>query len=254
MVLFGAPGAGVGTATAALERAGFAVTAVESAGSEDLVPEAALGTERALGWLVGLDASDAACLARGEPPWSSLPLPALLGEGVELLAAARARLGPARVRADLLLDTTFLDDFQLRARLLQLAPHLTGAAPAALVLESLSYARGAPRDLDWCLDARGLANPYWEPRLRLRSGLDPAVSEFVLQQARAERLLGQAADLVTTWMPELLAHGRRRGLRLAVGCTGGFHRSVALVEELGRRLGAEGQQHLIWHRDLPGPG
>jgi UPF0042 nucleotide-binding protein len=119
-----------------------------------------------------------------------------------------------------------------------------------VVLESFAYPRGVPLDLGWCLDARALRNPYWQPSLRMLSGLDPRVREFVLGQPLALTMVDGAVSLARELLPELLARSRRV-LRVGFGCTGGFHRSVALAEEVGIQLNAVGVGTLIWHRDLP---
>ncbi|MGH7608651.1 MAG: RapZ C-terminal domain-containing protein [Candidatus Dormibacteria bacterium] len=251
ILLFGPPGAGVPLALEALRRAGLDVVASEGQIASDPLLEEAVAQDRKA-WLVGLEGADLSCLGRRDAAWSATSLPDHLDSALFALASARERLLPARLRADLLLDTGQLSALELRARLGQLRPQLWGG-DATPVLESFAYTRGVPLDLDWCLDARGLRNPYWEPELRLRSGLDPEVEGFVLGQAQAQGLLEQAQAAVATWLPELRRGGRRRALRLAIGCTGGFHRSVALVEELGRRLRRDSLPHLVWHRDLPGP-
>ena len=202
--------------------------------------------------LLALEASDGACLERSRAPWADRQLSAQVALAVRDLAAARDRIFPARLRADVLLDSTHLSGPVLSARVRQLDPVL-GPQPAAqptVVVESFGYPRGVPLDLGWCVDARALRNPYWEPSLRMLSGLDSRVQDFVLGQGLATRLVAEMEGLVQDLLPELQARSRRV-LRLAIGCTGGFHRSVALTEELGRRLKAVGVNTLIWHRDLP---
>jgi UPF0042 nucleotide-binding protein len=187
-------------------------------------------------------------------PWAARQLPQDLTLAIRELEESRERLFPARLRANAVLDTTHFNPQELLARVNQLAPFLLqeqGTTQPAVVIESFAYPRGVPLDLSSCLDTRAIRNPYWEPSLRMLSGLDPRVQEFVLGQRVAEMLLSTAMDLVDAQLPELQARSRQRLLRLAFGCTGGFHRSVALSEEFGRRLQALGVSTLIWHRDLP---
>jgi UPF0042 nucleotide-binding protein len=191
-------------------------------------------------------------MERALPPWSERSVPAETALAVRDLGATRERLFPARLRADLLLDSTQLSAPVLLARVRQLQHYLGPEAPGtpALVIESFAFPRGVPLDLGWCVDARALRNPYWEPSLRMLSGLDPRVRDFVLGQELATKILSTTEDLVGDLLIQLRERSRR-ALRLAVGCTGGYHRSVVMAEELGRRLTARGIVSLIWHRDLP---
>lgn len=202
------------------------------------------------GPVLAVEAQDGACLERSQPPWREAPATwGDLGSALAELAASRERLFPVRLRAQLLLDSSQIPAAVLAARLRQLRPALEEGSGLQVVVESFAYPRGVPLDLDWCFDARPLRNPYWEPQLRLRSGLDPEVRRFVLAQPLAEIILGSALELVRALRRDP-GRARRRALRLALGCTGGFHRSVALAEELTRRLGELEEGPLLWHRDL----
>ncbi|MGH7643181.1 MAG: RapZ C-terminal domain-containing protein [Candidatus Dormibacteria bacterium] len=252
ILVFGPPGSGVPVVMATLSRAGMPADGWEGGPEAHPAAIAENFREGEGPVLLALEASDGACLMRSGAPWSDRPLPddARLAAGE--LALSRVRIFPARLRAHLLLDSTHLSAPVLSARVRQL-DHLLGpqlVSPPTVVVESFGYPRGVPLDLGWCVDARALRNPFWEPNLRMLSGLDVRVQEFVLGQALAERLVTAMEGLVQELLPELQARSRRV-LRLAVGCTGGFHRSVAISEELGRRLGAVGVNSLIWHRDLP---
>ena len=252
ILVFGPPGTGVPVVVEALRRAGLGSSGWE--GGPELHPAAdAKNLEPGrTPLLLALDASDAACLERSSPPWSEQGIAAEVSAALGELSAARERLFPARLRADLLLDSTHLSAAELGARVRQLDGVLGDQRPdqPAVVVESFGYPRGVPLDLGWCVDARALRNPYWEPSFRMLSGLDPAVRRFVLEQELATKLLDSTFELVRALLPELQARGRR-ALRVAVGCTGGFHRSVCITEELGRRLSGVGVNTLIWHRDLP---
>ncbi len=203
--------------------------------------------------ILALDASDGSCLDRNSLPWSSREIGDELGPAVRELADSRERIFPASLRADVLLDSSRVSESVLCARVRQLSPWLCAELPeaAAVVVESFGYPSGVPLDLGWSVDARVLRNPYWEPSLRMLSGLDPRVQDFVLGQPLAGVILAHLEALVAELLPELQARSRRI-LRVAIGCTGGYHRSVAIAEELGRRLSGAGVGALIWHRDLPG--
>lgn len=251
LLVFGPPGAGVPLVRAALLETG--IPAIGWEGGQDAGWEGPTGRPgpgpRQL--LVGLEASDLACLGRASSEWSDQSLPTELSRAVRALQQSRERLLPARVRADLLLDSSQLSAQMLQARILQLGACLQPqpADQPAVVVESFAYPRGVPLDLSWAIDARVLRNPFWQPELRMLSGLDAKVQEFVLTQPLAEGLLRTVEGTVQALLPELRARGRRI-LRIAIGCTGGFHRSVAITEELGRRLRSARLPTVVWHRDL----
>ncbi|MGC2207755.1 MAG: RNase adapter RapZ [Candidatus Dormiibacterota bacterium] len=254
LLVFGPPGAGAALVAAGMARQGMAAVSWEGSQEESRpAVEAADLTPGEGPVLLALDASDLACLTRSMAPWAARELAKDLTLATHELEESRERLFPARLRANAVLDTTHVNAQELLARASQIAPFLReqGLAQPAVVIESFAYPRGVPLDLSSCFDTRAIRNPYWEPSLRMLSGLDPRVQEFVLEQRVAEMLLSTAMDLVDAQLPELRSNSRQRLLRLAFGCSGGFHRSVALTEEFGRRLQALGVSALIWHRDLP---
>lgn len=169
---------------------------------------------------------------------------------LDLLASSRQRQRGLRVRARTVLDGSRLTDEELSSRVRSLVKAGLGRLSApVVVLESFAYPRGLPLDLDWCCDARVLRNPYWEERLRPLSGMDPDVKQFVLQQPLARLLVERMEGLVLEQMPAWSDQGRQV-IRLGMGCTGGFHRSVALCEELGERLTRRGLPVVRWHREV----
>ena len=116
--------------------------------------------------------------------------------------------------------------------------------------QSFGYKHGLPPAADWVVDARFLDNPYWVEDLRPQTGLDPAVRRFVLGQPAAGELLDNLERTIGSLLPAYRAQGRQE-LTLAFGCTGGRHRSVALAEELAKRLrGGDGIEVLTEHREL----
>src|SRR5690606_16967342 len=115
---------------------------------------------------------------------------------------------------------------------------------------SFGFKYGIPLDADIVLDLRFLPNPYWDPELRPFNGRDPQVRDFVLQQPGADEYLDAVVRMLRIAMQGYLREGRRH-LTVAVGCTGGKHRSVAVAEELVRRIEApDGVQIAPFHRDL----
>jgi UPF0042 nucleotide-binding protein len=178
-----------------------------------------------------------------------------LAEGRAIAAAIleeRRRLDPIRAEADLVLDTS---DLPLRALRERLFARLGEDAPGRLALQLLSfgYKFGLPLEADFVLDARFLDNPYYVEELRERSGLEAPVRDHVLGQPEAARFLDLVEPLLRFSLAEFADEGRGR-LTVAVGCTGGRHRSIVLVEALAERLqDAAGASVSVFHRDLDQP-
>jgi len=107
-------------------------------------------------------------------------------------------------------------------------------------------------EADWVVDVRLLRNPFWDPELRPRTGLDPAVRDYVLADPHADELSERLSELLSWASTHYAAKGRRH-LAVAVGCTGGRHRSVVVAEELARRLRAENLEVTVRHRDVGKP-
>jgi UPF0042 nucleotide-binding protein len=114
---------------------------------------------------------------------------------------------------------------------------------------SFGFKYGIPVDADLVFDARFLPNPFWVPELRPHSGLDADVSDYVLSQPAVEPFFDAIESLITVVSPGYLNEGKRFAT-IAIGCTGGKHRSVAIAEELARRLRTHGVKSLVVHRDL----
>jgi UPF0042 nucleotide-binding protein len=196
--------------------------------------------------VVFLDASDDVLVRRYEGTRRRHPLAA---RGVEeSVADERKLLGPVRERADLLIDTAELNTNQLRARILE----VFGDEEAPLMQTSVisfGYKHGIPLDVDIVFDCRFLPNPYWVEELQPQSGLDAPVRDYVLGQPDSVAFLEKVDDLLTSILPAFHREGKSY-LTIAVGCTGGRHRSVALAEALGARLSAHGQGVSVFHRDI----
>ncbi len=161
----------------------------------------------------------------------------------------RTAMSPVKAVADLLIDTSGLSVHQLRHQLVQLfGPENPGDA-LQLSFSSFGFKHGVPIDADMVLDVRFLPNPHWDEGLRPFSGLDDNVRDFVLSQSLAEDFLTRVQDLLHLIVPAYVSEGRSY-LTIAIGCTGGRHRSVAMAEEIGRRLTAAGHHPRITHRDI----
>jgi UPF0042 nucleotide-binding protein len=193
-----------------------------------------------------LDASDAALIRRYEANRRAHPLQ---GEGrlADGLAAERALLGPLRHEADLVIDTTDLTVHQLRERIEEAFPQVQRTA--SMTVLSFGYKYGLPLDADLVIDMRFLPNPFWIPELRELDGTDQRVADYVLSQQGATEFLDRYLAILDVVGAGYQREGKRY-LTLAVGCTGGKHRSVAVAEELGRRLAGRGLTVRVVHRDL----
>lgn len=160
---------------------------------------------------------------------------------IQLMAAVRAR-------ADELIDTSTLSIADLR-RELRNRFSLDPRQAMVITVMSFAYRHGLPREADLVLDARFLDNPHYQPELRALDGRDPRIGAFISRDADFARFFDDLTRLLTPLLPRFYREGKSY-LTLAIGCTGGRHRSVFLVEELARWLGASGHQINIQHRDL----
>jgi UPF0042 nucleotide-binding protein len=198
---------------------------------------------------VFMEASTARLVRRYETTRRRHPF-ADTGAGLEsLIESERRALAEVRASADLIIDTTDLTVHQLRAQVVGLFGSDDPAASLAVTVMSFGFKHGLPRDVDMVLDIRFLPNPYWDEELRPLTGLDDKVREHVLSRPVAEGWVDRVTDLLGYVIPQCVAEGRSY-LTVAVGCTGGRHRSVAVVEELARRLAEQGHRLRVAHRDI----
>jgi RNase adapter protein RapZ len=165
------------------------------------------------------------------------------------VATERAMLEPLRVRADLVIDTTGLSASLLRGRIAdEFLPRQTGRL--ALTLMSFGFKHGPPREEDLAFDVRFLPNPYYEPELRELTGNDERVVDYIGRDGRLQELYQRLHGLLDFLLPQYVAEGRAH-MVIAVGCTGGRHRSVAVVEHLAERYrGSEVLEVAVAHRDI----
>lgn len=183
---------------------------------------------------------------RRRHPLQSEGVDGTLSEGI---AAERARLAPVKAAADLVIDTTALSIHELRRKIEE---SFGGDVPKTmqLTVESFGFKYGLPIDADMVLDVRFLPNPHWIPELKEHTGQEAVVSDFVLSRDGAADYLSTARHLV-----ELTTEGYRqegkRFVTIAVGCTGGKHRSVAMAEALTEALSNDTDHSIkVVHRDL----
>jgi len=183
--------------------------------------------------LLFLDATDLALVKRFEQVRRPHPLQ---GDGTTLdgIGAERALMSEIRASSDLVIDTSNLNIHQLATAISERFATADNAG-LRVTVESFGYKHGLPADADMVADCRFLPNPFWIPELKDLNGLDPEVSEYVLSQAGA-------IDFVTNYAKALepvfagFQRENKRHATIAIGCTGGKHRSVAMAEELATRL------------------
>jgi UPF0042 nucleotide-binding protein len=194
-----------------------------------------------------LEASDEVLVRRFETVRREHPLQGG-GRLVDGIAAERELLGALREIADVVVDTSHRSVHDLRR---EIEREFGGDTPAALraTVLSFGYKYGLPLDADLVADVRFLPNPHWIPELRPHTGRDPDVRDYVLTQQGAGEFLDAYTDLLRLVGAGYSREGKRY-LTLAIGCTGGKHRSVAIAEELAKRLAGDGVQTTVVHRDL----
>jgi UPF0042 nucleotide-binding protein len=146
----------------------------------------------------------------------------------------------------LVIDTSLIRPAQLRTQIKELLGAMP--APLTLVFESFAFKRGIPMDADFVFDVRMLPNPHYEPELKALTGRDPAVAGFLRAQPAVQRMREQLITFLRDWMPQMLSD-HRSYVTVAVGCTGGQHRSVFLVEELTRAF-ADDWATRVRHREI----
>jgi UPF0042 nucleotide-binding protein len=167
----------------------------------------------------------------------------------QIIERERLAVSEVKASADLLIDTTGLTVHALKSQLQHLfGPENPGDALQVSVV-SFGFKHGVPIDVDMVLDVRFLPNPHWDENLRPLSGLDDAVRDFVMQQEPSQEFLSRLQSLLELVLPAYVQEGRSY-LTLGIGCTGGRHRSVAMVQEISRRLSDLGYHPRITHRDI----
>lgn len=194
-----------------------------------------------------LDASDDVLVRRFEGTRRRHPLAA---EGVTgSITQERRMLDPMLAQADVVVDTSDLNIHQLRGRLIDLFEREDQTASLQVTVVSFGYKHGVPLDADLVFDCRFLPNPHWVEELRPLTGLDPPVRHYVMSQCETPAFLDKLDDLFGLLLPAYVKEGKSY-LSVAIGCTGGQHRSVVLAEELAERIEARGFEPTLHHRDV----
>jgi len=275
LVITGLSGAGRSTTAAVLEDLGWYVvdnlptslvdTIVELAGAPgsgierlalvagrqhlELMPKVA--AMRAAGHqvrVVYLDATTAELVKRYESSRRRHPMANDSDGLLEAIESERTLLEPMRGDCDLIIDTSDLNVHQLKAKLMG-AFEVSVSERLQVAVESFGFKHGLPLDADVVMDVRFLPNPHWDENLRPLSGLDQAVKDDVISRPQAIEFLRNFQALLQSVLPHYASEGKSY-LTIAVGCTGGRHRSVAIAEEIAQGLRASGQPVRVSHRDL----
>jgi len=210
--------------------------------------------ERTSGWekkILFVESDDPTLVRRYQE--SRRPHPAAKnGDVLEAIRSERRDLSTLREKADVIVDTSGYSALDARVRFKKLAESLTSRLTVSLI--SFGFKHGAPMDVDMLLDVRFLPNPHYDPELRPLTGQDAPVRETVMAHDDTQAFLARLRDLLAFLIPRYAEEGKTY-FTLGIGCTGGRHRSVVIVEELARHLREEGVESneidiFVRHRDL----
>jgi len=199
--------------------------------------------------VVFLDAQDAVLVRR----FSETRRPHPLGKYETVsrsIVEERQLLDPIRNVADTLIDTSNYNVHELRAQILSRFDKEEESKRLLVSCLSFGFKNGVPLDADMVFDVRFLPNPHFVPEFRKKTGLDPKVAAYILKFPQSVEFLTRVTDLMLYLLPHYVEEGKSY-LTVAIGCTGGQHRSVMMVEEMSRRLKKAGYQIKAVHRDMP---
>ena len=197
--------------------------------------------------LVYLDADDATLMKRFSETRRKHPLTSPSLSLSEAIREEQRMLAPIAELADVRIDTTHYSVHELR----QAITTRVGAKNQglSLLIESFGFKFGVPADSDFVFDVRCLANPYWQTALRGHTGLDAPVMAFLETKPETKTMLQDITKFLKHWIPEFI-HSHRNYLTVAIGCTGGQHRSVFIAEALAKQLRIDYPQLQVRHREL----
>ena len=198
--------------------------------------------------IVFLEAEDSILVKRFKETRRKHPMSDLQTPLVEAIRAEKTLLGPLSVEATMRVDTTHTTPHDLR---LQVRNFARGEDTVGLTMlfESFGYKHGTPLDADYVFDVRCLPNPYWQTELRQFTGLDEPVVRFLQQHEDVQSMLDEIRGFLEKWLPHFEREDRTY-LTIAVGCTGGQHRSVYLVHRLAEYFANKGLKTQVRHREL----
>jgi UPF0042 nucleotide-binding protein len=233
----------------AFERTAVGIDARSAAASLNELPEL-MRELRAQGidcQIIFLDAQPDTLIKRFSETRRKHPLAGAQRSLEEAMQLERTMLEPILSIADLHIDTTHSNIHELRD---QIRNRVEKAGNGVSVLMmSFGFKHGVPRDVDFVFDVRCLPNPHWQPALRPLTGRDPAVAEFLQNSPGVQDMFNDLSGFFDRWISVFEADGRSY-LTIAIGCTGGQHRSVYMTERLGAHLSRQGHAVLVRHREL----
>ena len=195
-----------------------------------------------------LQADDATLLQRFSETRRKHPLSGTGTPLADAIDTERQLLTPITANADMFIDTSSTNVHQLRDLVMEVHSK-SDPGGFSLLLRSFGYKHGIPTDSDFVFDARCLPNPYWQPSLRSQTGRDSGVIDYLDREAIAQQYYQQLKQFLSDWIPHFKADNRSY-LSIAIGCTGGQHRSVYLVEKLAQNLDRQLGEIVKRHREL----
>lgn len=198
--------------------------------------------------VIFVDADDATLLKRFSETRRPHPLAGAEVPLEEAIHQERLLLKPISTRADMIVDTSRTNVHQLRD-LIQKRVGKGGGKGMSLLFESFGFKHGIPIEADFVFDIRCLPNPHWEPRLRALTGCSPEVAQFLEQHTEVNDFFSDIVALLDKWLPKFESDNRSY-MTVAIGCTGGQHRSVYFVERLASHFRTQHSKVLIRHREL----
>ena len=199
--------------------------------------------------VVFLDAPTDVLLRRYDQTRRRHPLDASTSSVTEAIAQERELLEPIRHEADVVIETGDLIVHELKARVVEVFGDGDREQLMQTTIMSFGFKHGVPPEADLVFDCRFLPNPHWIPELRPLTGLDQEVRNYVVEQPSTVAFIDHLVPLLEFLIPSYVAEGKAY-LTIAFGCTGGWHRSVAIAEEFGRILAGSGHSLRTRHRDL----
>lgn len=240
----------VETSGSAYERAAVAIDARNPADALQRSPTmiVQLRKKGVVDELLFIEAEDGTLIKRFNETRRKHPLTAGDVSLVEAIRKERKLLGPLRREADMCIDTSRTNLHQLR----DIIRERVDGRPLkvlSLLFESFGYKHGLPPDSDMVFDVRCLPNPHWEPNLRPLTGRDREVVDFLESQTMVEEMFLDIRDFLEPWIPKYEA-GNRSYLTIALGCTGGQHRSVYLAERLAKHFRSHRKSVMVRHREI----
>ncbi len=199
--------------------------------------------------VIFLQADDATLIKRFSETRRKHPLSNSKTSLSEAIVKERDLLYNVTANAELVIDTTHTNIHQLRD-LIKERVHNTNKETLSITIESFGFKHGIPHNADFIFDVRCLPNPHWEQKLRALTGKDKAVQKFLSCHDDVNEMFSDIYNFIQKWIPKF-EEDNRSYITFAIGCTGGHHRSVYLVEKLVKELNASGRDILIRHRELP---